>query len=178
MPDASVSFERYKFLGCEFLTWLWFLIAEDQDQLKETDSELISLDIGNRIVLENFRNDQAETVTIKGDDAGLEEGILALSKGAVVTEITLVYSASGSREWRFTLKGESFNIANLKPPATGDAESEADMEGIILEKIYLYEKIVSWTDTVFSRFVKLRISKDWNQTTVPLLRKWIHSSSV
>jgi hypothetical protein len=175
MPDASVSYEQYKFLGFEFLTWLWFLIEKDQDRLKETDKELISLEIGNRIVLENFRNDQAETVTIKGDDAGLEEGILALRKGSVVTEISLVYSSSGSREWRFTLKGESFNIANLKSPATGQAESEDDMEGIILEKVYLYEKIVRWTDEVFSRFIKLRISKDWNQTELKLMREWIHS---
>ncbi len=176
MQDVSVSYQRYRFLGCEFLTWLWFLIEKDQDQLKETDAELISLEIGNRIVLENVRNDQAETVTIKGDDAGLEEGILALRKGSVVTEISLVYSASGSREWRFTLKGESLNIVNLKSPATGQAESEDDAEGMILEKIYLYEKMVRWTDTVFSRFIKLRISKDWNQKAVPLLREWIHSS--
>ncbi len=175
MPDSSVSYEQYKFLGFEFLTWLWFLIEKDRDRLKETDKELISLEIGNRIVLENFRNDQAETVTIKGDDAGLEEGILALRKGSVVTEISLVYSSSGSREWRFTLKGESFNIANLKSPAAGKAESDDDTEGVILEKIYLYEKIVRWTDEVFSRFIKLRISKDWNQTELKLMREWIHS---
>lgn len=178
MPDVYTSFEQHKFLGCEFLTWLWFLIANDQDQLKDSDREPISLDIGSRIVLENFRNEQTETVTIKGDDAGLEEGILALRKGAVVSEISLVYSAAGSREWRFTLKGESFNIMNLKSPATAAAESEADTEGILLEKIWLYEKIVNWADTVFSRFIKLRISTDWNQTTVPHMKKWIHSSSV
>jgi hypothetical protein len=86
-----------------------------------------------------------------------------------------VYSSSGSREWRFTLKGESFNIANLKSPAAGKAESDDDTEGVILEKIYLYEKIVRWTDEVFSRFIKLRISKDWNQTELKLMREWIHS---
>jgi len=42
-----------------------------------------------------------ETVTIKGDDAGLEEGLLALRKGAVVSEINLAYK-SGEQEWSFT----------------------------------------------------------------------------
>lgn len=30
MLDVSVSYDRYKFLGYEFLTWLWFLIEKDQ----------------------------------------------------------------------------------------------------------------------------------------------------
>jgi len=89
MLDVAVSYNRYKFLGYEYLTWLWFLIENNQDKIGEPDREPLSLQIGNRVVLENRQKDAVESITIKGDDAGLEEGILALRKGAVVTELNL-----------------------------------------------------------------------------------------
>jgi len=174
MLDVSVSYERYKFLGHEFLTWLWFLIEKNQESLRHTDENLTSLEIGNRIVLENRLSDNVEILTIKGDDAGLEEGMLALKKGAVVTEMNLVYK-SGGYEWRFSIKGESFNIGNLKPPETAPAEAESDKEGAILEKIYLHEKVFSLIDNIYKYFIKIRISDEWNSMTVPLLKNWIQS---
>src|SRR4030043_36420 len=89
MLDVSVSYNRYKFIGHEFLTWLWFLIEKNPDILKQLNPDLVSLEIGNRVMLENTTRDSLETITIKGDDAGMEEGILALKKGAVVTELNL-----------------------------------------------------------------------------------------
>jgi hypothetical protein len=176
MPDISVAYERYKFLGYEFLTWLWFLIEKDREQLNKMEEELTSLEIGNRIVLENRLGETAESITIKGDDADLKEGMLALRKGAVVTELNLVYTW-GDQEWRFTMKGENFNLANLKPPETGAAESKDDIEGAILEKIYLYEKAVSLVDRIFAHFIRLRISNDWNEKAVPLLKEWMMRDS-
>ena len=174
MLDISVAYNRYKFLGHEFLTWLWFLIEKDRALLKKLDPELVALDIGNRIVLENSMHDAVESITIKGDDAGLEEGVLALRKGAMVTEMNLIYS-SGDHEWRFTLKGESLSIANLRTPETGPLESKEDVEGIILEKVYLYERAVRLVDKLFNYFIKMRISDDWREQTVPMLKQWVHS---
>ncbi len=174
MLDVSVSYNRYKFVGFEFLTWLWFLIENHQDDLRGMEEGLDSLDVGNRIVIENQLHDAKESVTIKGDDIGLEEGILALRKGAVVTEMNLVYQ-SGEQEWRFTIKGESFNLGNLKTPETGPMETGDDVEGALLEKIYLYEKMVHFLDNIYGRFLRLRLSGDWNGKIVPRIKNWIHS---
>lgn len=174
MLDIAVAYNRYKFIGCEFLTWLWFIIEKDQTILKDLENELIALDIGNRIVLENNTKTKAEIISIKGDDAGLEEGIIALKKGAVVTELNLIYN-SGGHKWRFTLKGESFNICSLTSPDTGSVEEKEDIEGAVLEKIFLYNKVIELTDKLFSRFIKLRVSTGWDNNTVPLLKKWIYS---
>lgn len=175
MIDISVAYNRYKFLGYEFLTWLWFLMEEDPGEIRKADPELLSLDIGNRIVLENRIGDTSEVITIRGDDAGLEEGILALKKGAVVIEMNLLYK-SGDYEWRFTLKGESMAMASLKTPDTGKVETKEDLEGAVLEKIYLREKAVSLTDRLFGQFIRLRISKEWDKIMVSSIRQWIHSN--
>ena len=113
MLDVAVAYNRFKFLGNEFLTWLWFIIENDPGCLKNLFPDLTSLEIGDRIVLENRNQEAVESITIKGDEANLEEGVVALRKGAVVTEINLNFK-SGDQEWGFTIKGESLNEYHIK----------------------------------------------------------------
>ena len=174
MLDIAVAYNRYKFLGNEFLTWLWFMIETDQNRLHRYDPDLVSLNIGSRLVLENTRNNAKETITIKGEDANLEEGLLSLKKGAVVTEIHLSYK-SGAQHWQFSLKGESLNISNLKMPETGPVETPEDLEGAVIEKAYLMKKVIGLVNNLFSRFVKLRVSNEWRNQTVSRIRKWASS---
>jgi len=54
MLDIATAYNKYIFLGNEFLTWIWFLIETDQDISAMLPSrEPVSLEIGNSIVLEN-----------------------------------------------------------------------------------------------------------------------------
>jgi len=172
MIDVSVAYNRYKFLGYEFLTWLWFTIENDFDRLREIDDQIVTLEIGNRIVLENRRNDAKETITIKGDDAGLEEGLLALNKGSVVTEMNIAYK-SGELEWFFTIKGESLNLSNLKLPTTGPVETKDDIEGALIEKASLYEMLFDFTDRLFTAFIVIRVSDEWKDRLAIRIKKWI-----
>lgn len=174
MLDIAVAYNRYKFLGNEFLTWLWFMIETDQNRLRRYDPDLVSLNIGSRLVLENTHNNAKETVTIKGEDANLEEGLLALKKGGVVTEIHLSYK-TGAQHWQFSLKGESLNISNLKLPETGPVETPEDLESVVIEKAYLVEKVIGLINNLFSHFVKLRVSNKWRNQTVSQIRKWASS---
>ncbi|MBW2603013.1 MAG: hypothetical protein JRE28_01685 [Deltaproteobacteria bacterium] len=175
MLDIAVTYGRYKFLGNEFLTWLWFMIETDQSWLRQHDPDIVSLTVGNRLVLENAHNNAKETVTIKGDNASLEEGLVALTKGAVVTEIHLSYK-TGAQKWEFSLKGESLNISNLKLPETGPVETPDDIEGVVLEKAYLIEKAVVLINNLFSHFIRLRVSNTWQSQTVSKIRKWATSN--
>ncbi len=172
MLDISVAYNRYKFIGYEFLTWMWYVIEHDSAQLNHVIPENINFTIGNRIMLQNAVHDAVETITIKGDDAGLEEGVLALKKGALVTEIHLRVTEA-EKEWQLTLKGESMNISNLRLPETGQIENRDDVEGAVLEKIFLYEKIVGWMDAVYDFFLKIRFSPEWHDVIIPHIKKWI-----
>jgi hypothetical protein len=175
MLDVAIAYNRYKFLGEEFLTWLWYVIEKKQLILKKFDQDVVALEVGNRIVFENRRKESAERITIKGEGAGLEEGTLALKNGALVTELNMVYR-SAQLAWHFTLKGESLNISNLKVPQTDRPETDDDIEGYILEKLYLYDKSLQFLKKLFAYFVKLRISDTWKNNEVPNIRKWIQAS--
>jgi hypothetical protein len=174
MLDVSVSYNRYKFLGYEYLTWLWFVIDQDQAKIVGLEPEPVSIEIGNHIVLENKKRDAAESITIKGNDAGLEEGMVALRKGAVVTELNLLLKAD-EQQWQFTLKGESLHFVSFKTPSTGALESKEDLEGAVLEKAYLCERAIQCIDRLFKQFIILRLSEDWSKKVVPRVRRWMHS---
>ncbi len=173
MLDIAVAYNRYRFLGNEFLTWIWFTIENDEDTIRKCDTEALSLDVGNRMVLEHRWANGMETVSIKGDAAGLEEGLLALSKGALVTEMNLIYK-SGSLQWQFSLKGESLNFSGLKLPDTAAAEQSEDLEGVVLEKLYLYEKPFQFIDALYRRFIELRVSPQWHPI-LSRMKKWIQA---
>jgi hypothetical protein len=179
MLDIAVAYNRYKFLGEEFLTWLWYIIETDQSIIAKFDENFDSLEVGNRIVLENRHTKSIKKITIKGDDASLDEGMLSLKKGAVVTELNLAY-ASGDLKYQFTIKGESLNFSSLNLPKTGLPEPSAfrsdEIEAVVLEKAYLYDKILIFFENLFAYFIKLRVSQSWQNTGVPQIKKWIQSS--
>jgi hypothetical protein len=175
MLDIAVAYNRYRFLGDEFLTWVFFIIDNHPDILNEIDADLSELQIGNRLLLENRIGNHKEMISIKGDDAGLEEGFLALSKGALVVELALIYKAN-HQEWTFTIKGENMAFSNLKLPQTGPVENKEDWEGLVLEKVYLIEKAVQLIDGLFKRFLTLRIDEAWQHQTIPHMKNWVQRS--
>ena len=175
MLDVAVAYSRFQFLGEEFLTWLWYVIDKDFPLLRQLDQDLAALEIGKRMVLINRRNrDGSETVTIRGDHANMDEGLLTLRKGGMVAELHLVYKA-GDHEWQFSLKGESLNLSSLKVPATGKMESRDDMEGAVIEKIDLCNRAVSLINRLYGHFIKLRLGNEWNRNVVPSVRQWINA---
>ncbi len=174
MLDISVAYNRYKFLGDEFLTWLWFSMEKDRNRFITPDKEPFLIEIGNRIVLENRINDTVESITIKGDDAGLEEGILSLKKGALVTELNLIYKV-GNQEWKFSIKGENLSFSGLKHPDIGVFESDDQVEGLVLEKLFLFEKVSNIIDALFKIFINIRLQPEWKADFIPAINKWIQS---
>ena len=174
MLDVAVAYNRYKFLGEEFLTWLWFQIDTNQRLFTTIDHDITSFHIGNRIVLENRKTETLERITIKGDDAGFEEGILALRKGALVSELNLTLHAN-KQEWKFSIKGESLNLSSVTIPKTGLPETAEDLEGFVIEKTYHYDKLIKFFERITSKYIKLRISNSWEKSEVTQIRRWIQA---
>ncbi len=181
MLDLALAYTRYRFLGNEFLTWLWYLVENDKYTPSANDGDgnagaPASLQVGNRLVLENRQQEGLETITIKGDDAGLEEGILALRKGALVSEINLKFIL-GPQQWTFTLKGESLNVSNLKFPEPTLVETRQDLEAATLDRIFMTEKVVDLIEDLYTRFIKQRLSPRWESEVLADIRQWIYSGT-
>ncbi len=176
MLDIATAYNKYKFLGNDYLTWIWFLIENDHNISSVINSkDIITLEVGNSIVLENKLGDKSkEKITIKGDKAGLEEGTTALKKGAFVTQINLICKINED-EYKFTIKGESFNITGLKTPKTAISKNEDEIEGLVLEKAFFGFKIFKVIDTLFLKYIEQRVSDEWNHKGLQDLKNWIGS---
>jgi hypothetical protein len=176
MLDLAVAYSRYRFLGDEFLTWLWYIIDSEPVMLGRIDPDCVSLEIGSRIVLENRTGKSVERITINGDDAGLEEGRVALQKGALVTEFSLVFKTA-EQIWNFNIKGESLNFSNIKTPGPHLPQSEEELELFLNEKTVFLEKIFNFIDNLYKSFLKIRVSAAWNTKQLPAVKKWIMARS-
>ena len=176
MLDIATAYNKYGFLGNEFLTWIWYLVETDQDITALSDSNNpVTFEIGNSISLENNLGDKSkEKITIKGDQAGLEEGTTALKKGAWVTDMNLICKI-GEEEYKFSIKGESFNVTGLKTPTIDTSASEDEIEGMIIEKTFLITKVINVIDTLFLKFIEKRISEAWKTSDLKAIRDWIQS---
>jgi len=176
MLDIATAYNKYKFLGNDYLTWIWFLIENNHNISSIIDSkDIITLEVGNSIVLENKLGDKSkEKITIKGDQAGLEEGTTALKKGAFVTQINLICKINED-EYKFTIKGESFNITGLKTPKTEILKNEDEIEGLVLEKAFLGFNIFKVIDTLFLKYIEQRTSDEWNNKGLQDIKNWIES---
>ncbi|MGD8648832.1 MAG: hypothetical protein PVJ77_20005, partial [Desulfobacterales bacterium] len=70
----------------------------------------------------------------------------------------------------------SLNVSSFSLPSTGMPEFDEDIEGFVLEKIFLYDKILKILENIFIYFVKLRLSDRWQDNMVPKIRNWIQSA--
>jgi hypothetical protein len=51
-------------------------------------------------------------------------------------------------------------------------ETPEDLEGVVIEKVYLLEKVIGLVNNLFSQFIKLRVSDTWRNQTVSMIRNW------
>jgi hypothetical protein len=96
---------------------------------------------------------------------------MALKKGALVTELALIFK-TGEHEWQFSLKGESLNLSSLKAPGPALPPSPEEMEPFLLDKTQQFYKIIDFIEKTYKVFIKLRISSNWSSKTTPALKKW------
>jgi hypothetical protein len=175
MLDLSAAYNRYRFLGDEFLTWVWFLVETKQETFRSVDPDCTTLEIGSRMVLENRRGKSVERISIRGDEAGLEEGKLALTKGALITELSLVFK-TGEHEWSFSIKGESLNVSSLKTPGPSQPQSQEEMEVFLIDRAGQLHKIMLFIQNLYRTFIHARVAGTWTSKAVPSITKWVNST--
>lgn len=172
MLDIAIAYNKYKFLGNEFLTWLWYAVSKHQLNM--------TLEVGSKLIMENDRNDTVERLVITGELANFDEALLSLKKGGLVAEMQLIYFNDQNQKWSFTLKGESLSFAGLKLPETALTQSmqqgENDTEAKILDRMDLIEQICKLLEDLFSQFIHLRLSGAWEQTANDI-KQWANAKA-
>jgi len=160
-----------EFIGREFLAWLWFKSETGEGSFPLGEAGSVELWYDGRIVLQSDQDDRDEKVICLGDTSRSREARFALAERKAVTEAKIRLSI-GDNEWSFILDATWLNFKSFKTPRVVQDDKE-DPDGLFYEKFYLIEQALSALDAVFSSFIKLRLSADWEARELPALLQWV-----
>ena len=164
-----------KFLGQEFLTWLWYKSEERGGAILLPGTGDIQLVFEKHMLLESGAGESLEKLICKGLQTELQEARTGLRMGKKL-EQARIYLAKGDYEWRLTLGATLFEYRSVSLPKTLPAgEEEADpvaWEAKILEKIGMTEEAVHTLDELFRMFLAVRTGADWAAEKTRM-KQWI-----
>ena len=164
-----------RFLGQEFLTWLWYKSEERGGAVFLPGTGDIQVVFEKHMLLESGEGESLEKLICKGLQTELQEARTGLRMGKKL-EQARIYLAKGDYEWRLTLGATLFEYRNVSLPRTlsvsEEGEDQVAWEAKVLERIGMSEEAMHTIDELFRIFLNLRISADWSQELVRL-KSWI-----
>jgi len=164
-----------KFLGQEFLTWLWYKSEERGGAVALPESGDIQLVFEKHMLLESGEGESLEKLICKGLQTELQEARTGLLMGKKL-EQARIYLAKGEYEWRLTLSATLFEFRNVSLPKSVAASDESSdplaWEARVLERVGMCEEAMHTIDELFRMFLKVRVSPAWPQEKTAL-RSWI-----
>jgi recombination associated protein RdgC len=168
-----------RFLGQEFLTWLWYKSEERGGSVFLPGAGDIQLVFEKHMLLESGEGESLEKLICKGLQTELQEARTGLLMGKKL-EQARVYLAKGDYEWRLTLGATLFEYRNVSLPRTVSPNEEgADplaWEAKILERAGMSEEVLHTIDELFRLFLQIRTSAEWSEE-LARVRSWIARSA-
>lgn len=157
--------EQGRFLGEEFLLWLWMRSQTDSGGSgEEGDGSACFVDDSIQLVSE--RGEVKEISLRKGSPSESREAFEALSRGMRPARMKLRI-LSGDMEWVFTLNAATLDMGTLKlPPSTGKAPRER-----LHDRLFLLEEGAGHLEHRLSRFLRARSEGPGGMEAA--LRAWV-----
>jgi hypothetical protein len=168
-----------KFLGQEFLTWLWWKSEERGGSVSLPGKGDISIVFEKHMLLEYGEGTASEKLICRGLQTELKEARTGMFMGKKL-EQARIRLEQDQYEWSFTLAAGMMEFRNVRLPKTAATEGDAankkeEMEGMILERLYLFEELIRIVNALFRIFLQVRICSNWKDEVVKI-RQWVNSS--
>ena len=164
--------QQKKFLGTEFLTWLWYRAEIDEGTI-EIERGHPCLVVFEKDLLLSGEAGQALASSLKGDSpATAPEAVAALLAGKKVkrARITLEVDAT---TWQLVLHGETFDWGGLKI----DTPPSLPLEEAIPIRLNALEEFERIFGLLYAQFLDLRLNAAHWKKEVAAIRKWAQKKS-
>jgi len=165
-----------RFLGQEFLAWLWYKSEERSGAVELPGIGDIQVVFEKHMLLEFGEGETSEKVICRGLQTELKEARVGLLMGKK-PEQARIRIARGEYEFNVTLTASTMEFRNVRLPKTVGESDEGDdpesMEGRILERISLFEQLLELVNELFRMYIEVRASDRWSNELAGM-RKWVN----
>lgn len=174
--DLVDIIESKRFIGQEFLTWLWWKSEERGGNVEISEYGDVNLSFEKHLLLVYGEGESTEKLICSGLRAELQEARTGLQIGKKLEQARIKIN-KGDLEFSFTYTATLMEFRNIRLPKTTATEEEQsgnreDVEGVILERLFLFEELVKTVNALFYSFLEIRLGMGW-PSEVARIRKWI-----
>lgn len=173
MRDLIERIEQNRFVGREFLLWLWFESQLFETNLAPHGRSSCSLWLETRITL---AFEKEESVLKSAAPGAAPEAREALRQGKLPREAR-IRMITEDREYAWTFKADTLGLAALALPAELTKKDD-DVHEVLYERMRLVEALEATLEALWSDFLALRLSEAWDATVVPALGAFAHDEEI
>jgi len=170
--DIITAINSTRFLGREFLTWLWYRSSNQDGVFQTSTGEAIELWFDATLTLEAQGEVKEQNVIKAEHPTETPEAHAAILTGKVVAAARLRV-VSGQKQWTFGIKGETLALSSIKIPALLSREDDDQL----YERFMLVEEIEDIVNGLYQQFIELRMDDDQWRPEIQAIRTWVHRAA-
>jgi len=168
-----------KFLGQEFLSWLWWKSEERGGNIALPGQGDIQVIFEKHMLLEYGQGQDTEKLICRGLQTELKEARTGMFIGKKL-EQARIRIEQAQYEWSFTIAAGVMEFRNVRLPKTARSETDGknnpeETEGMVLERIYLFEELIRIVNDLFHIFLLVRVGYEWKDEILKI-RNWVKNS--
>jgi recombination associated protein RdgC len=167
-----------RFIGQEFLTWLWWKSEERGGVVALPGAGDVVVVFEKHMLLEYGEGESNESLICRGLQTELQEARTGLVMGKKLEQARIQLSHN-DYEWNFTMAAALMEFRNVKLPKTGgevgNGNNPEEREGMILERIFLFEELVKIVLELFRVFLQIRVGVQWRDELLKV-REWVNKA--
>ena len=169
--DLLDAIEAGRFLGREFLVWLWFESEVLEGQFEMPDGERFELWLESQLTLESEAAEQEITRMRGAAPSFTSEAHEALRRGKLPIQARIRIER-GQQAFGCVLTAKTMTLSSATLPQL----IKEDEEERFYERMYLIEELEKMVDSLYERFLSLRLSPVWETQVLPMIRRWVADS--
>ncbi|WP_437853143.1 hypothetical protein [Sorangium sp. So ce363] len=162
--------EQRRFVGREFLVWLWFESELFEGRFSLDALGVCELWLEGQITLVQ----EKEQSRLKGAaPSSAPEAHEALRQGKLPSHAR-VRVTRGELEYAFLFNADAFSLSGVKIPSV--VKDAADEQ--FYERMYLIEELETLFTALYGEFLALRLGVAWESGVAPFIRTWVRGEPV
>jgi len=154
--DLYDQIENTRYLGEEFLTWLWYASEQNEGVFEFGDGLEMEVLFDNQLTLEANLAEAERSKLSGGAPSFSREAKEALKSGKRVTQAKLRLRRE-EREWVFTVTARTLGISGMKMPAVLSREDDDQF----YERMDLIDEADTSLRALYLLFLQRRLGDEW-----------------